>query len=199
MGGLTTWSRFKHSHRIATSASPPTHTFSHRQPLHHPVFCFLFPSFPVCVCECVWLLSGIHSHLWSVKILPRSFPSMHARRAYMHVRTCHVQIAGCRLTVVASWYTAKRIPENASFWKNDDPPSRFHESCIFQYSSSPAFFFLLLLCCLLDRAKYFIIFWLPNIRGPIMVIPEGRWNNHHLLGDVLIERLLLEYIFNIRV
>lgn len=86
----------------------PTHPFSPStiQPLLHPAFCPPIPiplttGYPSLSTVCVRRSPGYTLVVVcqdTFPLPPRSFPSMHARRAYMHVRTCHVQIAGRRLT-----------------------------------------------------------------------------------------------------
>lgn len=128
----------------------PTHPFSPSatQPLLHPVFCtppsaspsppprhpHPHPHPPLATGHYVLVLprvhqalSGIHSRRGLSRYPPslpsRSFPSMHARRAYMHVRTCHVQNAGRRLTASCATHRRNISPYrgNARARKNDSP------------------------------------------------------------------------------
>lgn len=91
-------------------------------------------------------LSGIHSRrslsryfLLPPSPLPGSFSSMHARRAYMHVRTCHVQIAGRRLTASRNTQ-AKHLAETRTFGKTTTL-YWFRESCFSRLFPPPHFTF----------------------------------------------------------
>lgn len=117
-------------------------------------------------------------------------------RANLPCADRRLSINGGGLMVYSETYSRKRgLLEK---WRPSTTIPRIVYISIFLFLR---FFFFLLLYRFSDRAKYFTIFWLPGyrIRGPIMVTPEGRWNNHCMLESILIKKLLSEYIFNIRV
>lgn len=112
MGGLTTWSRFKHSHRIATSASRLIPFLTAIQPLHHPVFCFPFPAIPllprVCVCALRDTLSSVVCQDTSAIVSIDACATRLYARANLPCADRRLSINGGGLMVYSETYSRKR-------------------------------------------------------------------------------------------
>lgn len=160
MGGLTTWSRFKHSHRIATSASRLTLSH-HRYPTFSPSG-ILLPLLPHASPPPPHTLRDTLS-----SVVCQDTPAIVSIDAYatrLYARA-NLPCADRQLSInggIPHGIQRNVAPKTRAFGKMTASHPTIPPNRVYFNISLPPLFFLLLLCRFSDRAKYFTIFWLSN-------------------------------------